>query len=99
MSEIQDKAAEMLGGLKEKAGDVAEGLHHQSENLADKVGDVAEGVLGKEKADQVEKFLTTDVGAVAGDIAEAAGGLFGKLKDAAGGLVDKAKDALDGDDK
>jgi|GEM_PF-1959327 len=47
----------------------------------------------------VHKFLTTDVGAVAGDMAEPAGGLFGRLKDAAGGLVDKAKDALDGDDK
>ena len=99
MSEIQDKAVVMLGGLKEKAGDVAEGFHDQAENLADKVGDVAEGVLGKERAEQVEKFLTTDVGAVAGDMAEAAGGLFGRLKDAAGGLVNKAKDALDGDDK
>ena len=46
----------MLGGLKEKAGDVAEGFHDQAENLADKVGDVAEGVLGKEKADQVEQI-------------------------------------------
>jgi len=56
MSEIQDKAVVMLGGLKEKAGDVAEGFHDQAENLADKVGDVAEGVLGKEKADQVEQI-------------------------------------------
>ena len=56
MSEIQDKAVVMLGGLKEKAGDVAEGFHDQAENLAGKVGDVAEGVLGKEKADQVEQI-------------------------------------------